>query len=193
MGFDREAGRRLLRELAELLSTAGVPYFLMQGTALGAYRDQDFTPTELDVDLGALAEYFVPKTAILKDLLELTGFGVELISAPFRRVRTIVAHKYGVKADLVSWARWKDRRFASSPVDPVHVPRPYCIVHEAAQLETYQLVELFGRPYYVPSPVEQYLAREYGPDWRTPREDHISRTRIYNYVQAEGMPDDVFG
>jgi len=34
------------------------------------------------------------------------------------------------------------------------------------------------------------LEREYGKDWRTPREDHISRTRIYDFVSQNRMPAD---
>lgn len=95
--------------------------------------------------------------------------------------------KYGVHADLVSYARYQGKRFASAPIDPVNVPRPYCIVHNASMLETYQEVELFGRTFKIPSPIEVYLESEYGPDWRIPKEDHVSRTRVYGFL--EKFPD----
>jgi hypothetical protein len=68
--------------------------------------------------------------------------------------------------------------------------KPYSIVHDRAMVENYDQVTLFGRTFNVPHPIEDYLRLEYGDDWRTPREDHISRTRIYHYVRDEGIPDD---
>lgn len=190
-----ENGKRLLFELADALDACGIPFFLMQGTALGAVRDGGFTPTERDIDLGMLSEHFIgePCERLIRHL-EAAGFDLHLIDRPFRCIRTIVAFKYGEHADLVSFAIWKGWRFASAPADPVaRGPRPYCIVHERSLLETYQPVELFGRQFHVPSPVELYLEREYGPDWRTPREDHLSRTRQYEFIEREGIPDGWLG
>lgn len=56
--MDREAGRRLFLELTEILTSLQAQFFLIQGTALGAYRDHDFVPEELDIDLGFLMENF---------------------------------------------------------------------------------------------------------------------------------------
>jgi len=187
--MDREAGKRLLFEIADILEQFGVGYFLMQGTALGAYRDRGFTPTEKDIDVGLLQEHFTPISGQLAAHFIQCGYETETVSLPFRKCRTLVVKGIGAKADIVSFIRWKDKRFASSPRNP-HVLKPYSIVHDASVLENYETVELFGRTFNVPSPIETYLEREYGTDWRTPREDHISRTRIYDFVSQNRMPAD---
>jgi hypothetical protein len=190
--FDRCAAERFLHLLADTLDGLRVPFFLMQGTALGAWRDGNFVPTERDVDLGILIEDF--DAASICEVLIRRNVEVETWRrhSPFHFCHTIVAYTAGAKADLVGLHRWKDRRFTCTPDDPVNVLEPYAIVHDAALLETYQPVRLFGRTFNVPSPIETYLGREYGPHWRTPADDHISRSRIYRYLTTEGMPDDFF-
>lgn len=185
--MDHEAGRCCLLGLANALEAVGVEYFLIQGTALGAVRDGGFTPTEQDIDLGVLYEEF--RADLLLEELGRRGFAVECVTAPFTRVRTIVARRDGAKADIVSFARWGERRFAATPVLD-WIIRPYAIVHEAALLERRQEVEMFGRRFQIPSPVETYLEREYGLDWRIPAEDHVSRARVYDFLALEGVPLD---
>ena len=181
--MDHEAGRVFLLEMSGILDSLGLPFFLVQGTALGAYRDGGFTPTEGDIDIGFLQEDFAPKVGELCEVLVNAGFDIHTISKPLPICRLLIAHKYGVHADLVGYTRYQDKRFASAPIDPVAVPEPYCLVHEAAALENYQWVTLFGRVFRVPSPIEQYLEREYGAEWHTPMEDHVSRTRVYDFLK----------
>lgn len=59
--------------------------------------------------------------------------------------------------------------------------KPYAIVHGSSMLENYCTIELFGRKFNIPLEIETYLSLEYGNGWKTPKEDHISRTRIYNF------------
>jgi len=54
--MNKENGKKLLLEFANWLDEFEIPFFLIQGTALGAYRDKEFTPTEQDIDLGYLVE-----------------------------------------------------------------------------------------------------------------------------------------
>lgn len=188
--MDKEAGRQCLLEAAGILEKLEVLYFLIQGTALGAYRDKGFTPTEADIDFGFLQEHFGPRAGdVAKAFIE-AGFDVRSFSLPFSRCRLLVVQRYGVKIDMVSYLLWKDKRFAATPVHP-SVPDRYCIVHHRNMLETYELIGLFGHGFRVPSPVEEYLRLEYGDDWRTPREDHVSRTRVYGFLEKEGIPSDL--
>lgn len=203
MLMNHENGKKLLLELVSLLKGVdygvnSLPYFLIQGTALGAYRDKGFVPTEKDIDIGVLQEEFTKplpgeygrnRAETLANLLILSGFDIEVFVQPFTEIKTIVAYKYGCKADIVGQTRWKDKRFTSTPVRH-WVPKPYCIVHDAAMLENYETVEMFDIPFLVPSPIEQYLELEYGSEWRTPKDDHVSRTRIYDFINKEGIPSD---
>ena len=56
--MNKEEGRERLLELGEILDRVEVSYFLILGTALGAYRDKGFVPTERDIDIGFLYEDF---------------------------------------------------------------------------------------------------------------------------------------
>jgi len=188
--FNEEAGRKCLLETADILDYWGVPFFLIQGTALGAYRDKGFTPTERDIDFGILQEHLDRIAPELAMAFVQTGYQIESYSLPFSKCRTLVVWKYGIHVDLVGWMLWKGVRFTYSPVHP-SVTEPYALVHDRKMLETYEPVELFDRMFVVPNPIETYLALEYGDDWRTPREDHVSRTRVYGFLEKEGVPNDL--
>lgn len=185
--MDHAKGKAALFLAADLLDRLGVPFFLMQGTALGAVRDGGFVPTEKDIDLGILQEDFGPAVYALQRGLHKRGCDTEIFVRPFTRPRTLVAWMDGAKVDFVGLARWKSWRFTATPVRP-WVAEPYALVHEAALLETYQEVEMFGRRWRVPSPVEEYLLREYGEGWHTPKNDHMSRTRVYDFLAKEKVP-----
>jgi hypothetical protein len=180
--MDHDKGRVFLLEVSEILDNLGIPYFLLQGTALGAYRDRGFTPTERDIDLGILIEHF-KAGEICKALIE-ANYAVETRDrhSPFSFAHTIVVYKDGIKADLVGLHLWNGFRFTNTPDNPTEILEPYCIVHTHSLLEKYQPVTVFGKHFWVPSPIEDYLRLEYGPDWRTPKEDHESRTRIYGFL-----------
>lgn len=190
MSWDPHNAKRIIIALSDLLEDIYVPFFLIQGTALGAYRDRGFTPTEEDIDFGFLQEHFTPKANNIAQGLKETGFSdICLISKPFTRPRTITASKYGIHIDLVSYMSWKDKRFATRPLDHRNL-QPYSIVHNRYMLERYNKVTLFGKQFNVPHPIEDYLALEYG-DWKIPAKDHVSRTRVYGFVKSEGIPLDL--
>lgn len=189
MAFNPENARRLLLETSEILDGIGIPFFLIQGTALGAYRDGGFVPSEKDIDLGILQENLTPKSLLLLSRLVLAGYDVEAFTIPFTTIRTIVGWKYGQKIDLVGMGLWEGKRFTASPVRDWVKP-PYAIVHERSMLERHDTVNVFGRHFAVPSPIERYLELEYGPGWLVPADDHVSRTRIYDFVERNNIPAD---
>lgn len=191
--MDHEQGKKLLLELKEVLDFHNVPFFLMQGTALGAYRDRGFVPTERDIDLGILQEKWQHKAAFVAMSLQRRGFDTECFVMPFTEIRTVVCFKYDCKADLVGMIRYQDKRFTTGPIRDYTQPpvaKPYALVHDADLIEDQQQLELFGRKFFIPRNIETYLEREYGPDWRVPADDHVSRTRVYNFLEQEGIGAD---
>lgn len=187
--MDKVMGREIMLEIADRLDSLNLPYFLMQGTALGAYRDKGFTPTEADIDLGFLQERFTSVAPQIAAIFVRFGYEIETWSLPFTKCRTIVLKKNGIKTDLVSFIRWKDKRFTTSPRHS-RQKNPYALVHDHKIIETYELVELFGRHWNIPFPIETYLEREYGKEWQIPVRDHESRTRVYGFEEAERIPRD---
>lgn len=185
--MDKVKGRECLLKVRTILTELDVDFFLILGTALGAYRDKGFTPTEKDIDLGFLYEEFAKHVGDIARSLILNGFDVRSVSYPFRRCRVLVAHHEGVKVDLVSYVPRGDKRFCSNSDQKT---KPYSIVHSREMLERYEPIQLFGKEFLVPSPIEKYLKLEYGEDWRTPRQDHKSRTRHYFYRKEQGIAED---
>lgn len=194
--MDHDWNRLCLFELSDVLDKLGLMFVLLQGTALGAYRDKGFAPTEKDIDLGVLYEEFHPKACKLVETLIRLGYEVTTYSRPFQYCRTVVAQKRGhfteggSKTDIVALMRWKDKRFVATPERAGRKDEPYALVHEAKILEPpYDQIEMFGREFNLPTPIETYLEREYGSGWRTPTEDHVSRTRIYNFLRDNEVSD----
>lgn len=184
--MDKETGREILLDIRDSISYCRIPFFLVMGTALGAYRDHGFVPNEKDIDVGILYEHFQSKYALLVQELERVGFTCRQASKPFDSVRGIKAKRDDIKVDIVTYVPWKDKRFCANG-DPA---LSYAIVHDRSQLETYEEVIVFNRSFLVPSPIERYLELEYGSDWRTPKNDSKSRTRVKNFVEKNKIPHD---
>ena len=174
-----------LRQLRIVLDHFELPHFLILGTCLGAHRDGGWTPGADDIDIGFLAEDLAPKAEKLAKHLDHLGYSSRVVRGPFTRPYAVKANRGTVKLDLVGYILNGDERFCHS------VLSGYSIVHRRDLLETYETMELFGVTFNAPSPVETYLQLEYGENWRTPKDDHRSRTRVQDYLQKEGIPSDI--
>lgn len=184
--FDHHKAKIALFDVAHFLDSLEIPFFLLQGTALGAYRDKQFVPHEKDIDIGILQENLLPHVGtIIKNFVDL-GCEVESWAKPFDFCRTLVIRYNDTKIDIVGMLKWGEKRYTACPVHP-SIKQPYAIVHDAQLIENYQQVEMFDKLFNVPSPIEDYLQLEYGPDWRTPKDDHISRTRVYDFLRKENV------
>jgi len=189
--FNHERGKSCLLNLQNLFHQLELSCFLVQGTALGAVRDHGFCKHEKDIDFGFLQEDFTPKVPQLVKELTRMGFDpIQQISRPFTKVRTIATDWNGIHVDLVGFIKWRNKRFVARPLDERNLP-PYAIVHQAEMVEKYDQVLLFDHKFNVPLPTDKYLRFEYGPDWVKPKDDHFSRTRIYDYCEKEDIPYDL--
>jgi len=186
--MDKRVGREVLLELSVILDVCGIPFYLLHGTALGAYRDNGFVPAEKDIDLGILYEDLHEKVPMLLSALRKNKFNYETFVKPFNHPRIIVVSKRNVHADLVSLFRWKDYRVDHTPISTNF--EPFCFVHKARLVENYQDVKMFGRTFRIPSPIEEYLQDEYGPNWRTPTDSFEHFNKVYDFLENEGVPAD---
>jgi len=104
--------------------------------------------------------------------------GVLLQPLPYPRA--VVVKRDGIKVDIAGFAKHGGERYCpSSFLD-------YCLVYPAALLEETEPVEYLGRKWRVPSPVQEYLARHYGPGWVTPDPTYRpkqGKARVYGYLK----------
>ena len=179
----------IFRTVCVCLKSIGVDHFLIQGTALGAYRDGGFTPTERDIDIGFLQEEFDKHVDEMAKSFTDLEFHVRVVSQPFSRPRALKL-KYDkfskpIKVDLCAYQRFEQSRFCSNNMEP------YSIVHPAELLEPpYRNTKLHDMECNLPSPTELYLRREYGPDWTIPKDTNISSSRMYHYRKTNGITND---
>lgn len=146
----REEG---LTQLADVLESLQVPYFLADGTLLGAVRDADFIPWDDDVGLCMRAEDFRTHKQALVDTLKANGFEVH---EGRKRNPKLNIYKFSEKYELTSWRLKRKKRVRSGLQMPSHL------------LESPAAVLLRGRTYPCPNPAEAYLEHRYG-DWKVPR------------------------
>lgn len=135
-----------LRVLHATFGRHGVPFWLRDGTALGAYRDGAVIPHDDDIDLGIWAADAGRLEQVLGDLVE-QGFVI------------------------YSWKEWsvsliKDRETVDIGISGILPPQnEYTRILEAFY-RTPAPVRLLGLEFAVPARTEEYLEYCYGPDWR---------------------------
>ena len=186
--FPRDTGIEVFHEVIDILDAHSDKHFAIQGTALGAYRDQAFVPDEKDLDFGFMFEDFVHLVPDLASAFIKAKFELRVITTPFTQPRVMKVSKRGIPTDLTSYVSFKEgRRFCHNTL-----PKPkYAVVHALGVLDPpYMEVEFYERTLRIPGNIEEYLEREYGPEWRTPLDDSVSRTRSYDFKRKHKIKDD---
>jgi len=191
--MNKEIGKITLFNFTDILDSLGIPFFLIQGTALGAYRDRGFTPTEQDIDIGVLFEDFTQDrlTSLYRTLI-VFNYEIQTFNLPFTRARLLTAKKSGCRVDVAAYMKWGDKRFATRTQDNRNLPE-LSIVHDASMFEECRWIRVFGRTFRVPGDIEKYLELTYG-DWKTPSEKHAlmeSSVCIKDFVKDNNIPLDL--
>jgi len=191
--MNHDDAKAVLFEVADVLESAGVPFFLQGGTALGAYRDSGFIEGDMDIDLGMLMEDFRGRQRDVVAELDRRKFKVQIISKPWDFCRALKLVKNGIHVDLCGWMKHGDERFLCSSL------KDYALVHRSAQLkfdpvrDTTCFKRLYGRLFTLPYPPETYLETEYGPGWRKPLPPSKrtgtfkSKNRVSGYLKSRGI------
>lgn len=146
----REKG---LVELTMIFDELQVPYFLCDGTLLGAVRDGDFIPWDWDTGLCMKLEDFVSKNHTIRRKVLKSGFTVSHIAGRNAKSNFF---KYSEKYELTAWRASGQNRVRAGRKMPGYL------------LDSTDYVELRGRTYPCPSPMVTYLEHMYG-DWQTPK------------------------
>jgi len=151
----------------DLLAEHGILHWLDYGTLLGAVRDGALIPWDWDADFGILARD-VDVVLALREEIEAAGHHVYLGDPGTIRLYYSDVNELGL--DLWLWREQGDLLVSADENPLVLWPG----MHDrasfpAAFVEQLTEVELAGRWFPAPSPVDLLLAEHrYGPDWRTP-------------------------
>lgn len=146
-----EVCRRNLLDLSALLDSANIPFMLVFGTLLGAYRDHVLMPHDTDVDI-----------AIMKS--EMGRLDAVLTGGAFKESGLTVMRRM---LDLVSVSR--DGEYVDiylfHPDGQRYVASCYWVDRNTMD-ERFE-IEFLGRRFMTVRDPEQYLSLHYGPDWKT--------------------------
>lgn len=170
--MDKEFAAYNLATAKSILDELKVSFCLFLGTALGAYRDHDFCPGDIDdTDLAVLPTGDLQPERIIAAFEE-AGFSLYNFWNPEDgKAREISFYKvkdgHNYKVDL----------FLLSVVEMDKLSWRFFFNKEATEYDTklidlkyFQVlgeVEFYGVDYPVPAPIEDYLKANYG-DWKTP-------------------------
>ncbi len=172
----------------ELLAEHGIRHWLDYGTLLGAVRDGELIPWDWDADLGILAR---DAEAVLALRAEIEAASHHVFLGDPGSIRIYYSETNQLGLDLWLWREEGDLLVSVDENPLVLWPG----MHDrasfpAAFVEQLTEVELDGRPYPAPSPVDVLLAEHrYGPDWRTPVRPVVSLASK-PIVASEEMTDE---
>jgi hypothetical protein len=181
--LNTELAKQMLKEAKEIMDPLGVPFFLRQGTCLGAVRDQAFIPWDDDIDLGCV--------------IGLNGLTEEMIDPVLAAFRdrgyfvNVESNDRWIAAGMMkSWVRIDLTFFRIIDDSIFHFPMIWMPARLFASLKE---IEFIGGNYLVPNPPEEYLRTKYGPDWITPKEDYekdvldqVSKSQVI--TPSQGQP-----
>jgi len=178
--IDPEAAKERLKEAKEIMDGLGVPFWLRQGTCLGAVRDNDFIPWDDDIDLGCVI-----------GLNGLTEDQIDPIVEGFREQGYFVEVEHSdreISAGMIKNSVRVDLTFFQIIDDDsiFHFPMIWMPARLFANLKP---IEFMGDIHFVPNPPEEYLETKYGPNWTTPKQEGYERDV---FAQIAKAPASVF-
>ena len=163
--LDVKLAQQALEKTADLLDSWRIKYWIDSGTLLGAYRDKNLIPYDHDIDVRLLPGQ-IPEEKMPDFVKDLWGIGYRvLIQNPGKRAQVLCVDKNEVLLDLkfafqdknLIWIYiWQSAGCEEEPV--VHAyPRRF--------FEKMGEIDLLGRKYPTPTPIEKYLEYHYG-EWQ---------------------------
>lgn len=154
----KEEAVKNLKDIKGILDELNIPFWLDDGTCLGAYRDKDFCEgDEDDIDLGVWSDSLKYQDTIIE---KAKSIGFEL---HHKWELEITIKRNGSKIDIF-FNRKKGEEAYTHLYDGNKIAK-YMVVpsHFYERLEP---IKFYNMDFLVPSPIEEYLTLKYG-DWNT--------------------------
>lgn len=154
---------RFFQNFDDIMKSLKIPYMLFFGTALGAYRDNEFIKIDKDMDFAILDEHF--KWKKIDEALKNKGFRTEIIDHRHKAkwdgsVFAVKAYKYNEKADIISLIKQGENRISVGHINKT------TFIESCDILENPIEKTFYGR--IVKLPPEKYYKRTYGKNWNVP-------------------------
>lgn len=163
--LDQDNSKSLLLDLSGTLDLLGVDYWLVFGTALGAYRDNQFIPWDTDIDV---AMFFTDRKKLIKSIGALEEMGIQLVR-DIGDILTFIRDNIPIDIYLFRKERkvYSCQRIRSSNKHPTYtIP--------CSQIDQcFHEIDFCGKKFNLVNNPDKYLTRLY-KDWKTPMDgtDH---------------------
>jgi len=156
----------LATHVRDLLTAAGIPFWLDYGSLLGAVRDGRLIAWDVDIDFGILTR---DAPAVIALARELQARGHQLDAGNPLSMKITYSRVNELHLDVNCWAE-RDALLMRDGVASCEWPGSAGTESfPPSYLESMTSVRLCGEPFPAPSPVEQFLAdHRYGTGWRQP-------------------------
>ena len=155
--FDLGLAKECLLLVKRILDSKSIPFLLMHGTLLGAYRDGGFIPHDIDIDLAI----YEKDDDVFKSLIpELYEAGVKIC-----RYHYGIVYSFIYKGVICDFDVIQNTKFPFKS-------RYYRVLTELVPkklLLEYTVLDFLGTSFLIPQRVDELLAYEYGKDWRIPQ------------------------
>lgn len=162
--LELESARKTLESVADALEGLGVNYWIDSGTLLSAYRDGTINIYDHDIDITVFEDEI--STERLADIIRafwLVDFNM-IYDPHLQRAAVLLRNRYSIMLDLKLCYRDSEHVWHYCWQKPSPIPVVY--VYPRKFFNNLGLIELLGRRYPCPQPVEEYLLYHYGEDWR---------------------------
>lgn len=169
------------KDVVSVLRKHNTKFFLIYGTALGAYRDKAFIPNDYDIDIGSFDNS--KREEIVKDL-EALGFDIGVLYDTETRKEIpakMILSERNTRVDIFFFEE-KDGEYVAWKHPHSHYP----FKAMPLKFKEMQEVEIYGEKVDIPSPIEEYLEYLY-TDWRVP-----SKEQGRLYADVHGLPKEKY-
>jgi len=163
----RALARKDLLKVKKALDEAGVRFFLMFGTLLGAVRDKDLILYDKDIDLGIFYEDS-RKLEKAEKILEKHGI---LMEGKKRRKPDTPVEKFVLFGKSVWGIEFATMYLIGDTywyIDSSDWRGARLMPHKKEWLDNLQEIDFLGTKFLIPSKPEEVLKSFYGSNWRIP-------------------------
>jgi len=154
--IDSSIAKYLLLKVKRVLDNNGIPFLLVFGTLLGAYRDKKFIEWDRDIDIAFLKEDKEKVSQLIKEG-QFALYGIEWI----RDMDHLYSLAYRSEYIDLHFFEERSQAYISGGLDE------YVIKKEQLDNPNSKIMFL-GEEFNTVFCIEEYLKDQYGENWRTP-------------------------